>query len=95
MNRDELLNDYNELKLLDAEKKDLIDLLFKKLGDRERLLRERGELIALLEEENADMLEVLKEIAEAKDILFEPYNNGLYFRDLVNKARKAIANSNK
>ena len=53
MNRDELLNDYNELKLLDAEKKDLIDLLFKKLGDRERLLRERGERIAELEAELA------------------------------------------
>ena len=50
---------------------------------------------AVLKQQNADLLEVLKEIAEAKDILFEPYNNGLYFRDLVNKARKAIAHSNK
>jgi len=39
-----------------------------------------------------EMLEALKEIAEAKDIFFDP-NNGLYFRDLVKKARQAIANT--
>ena len=46
--------------------------------------------IIILEEQNAELLEALKEIAEAKDIFFDPYN-GLYFRDLVIKARRAIA----
>ena len=53
----------------------------------------RYELIAklnMLEEQNAALLAALKEIAEAKDIFFDPYN-GLYFRDLVIKARRAIA----
>ena len=47
---------------------------------------------AVLKQQNADMLEVLKEIAEAENILFAPYSNVLYFRDLVNKAKEAIAN---
>ena len=43
-----------------------------------------------LEKQNAELLEALKYIAEAKNILLDPYN-GLYFRDLVNKAKQAIA----
>jgi len=43
-------------------------------------------------ERNTIYLAALKEIAEAKDIFFDPYN-GLYFSDLVNKAKQAIANS--
>ena len=43
-----------------------------------------------LETLNTELLEALKYIAEAKNILLDPYN-GLYFRDLVNKAKQAIA----
>ena len=43
-------------------------------------------------EKTTNLLAVLKEIAEAKDIFLDPYN-GIYFKDLVNKAKQAIANN--
>ena len=55
----------------------------------EPMIRREREMYHELKHQNAELLEVLKYIAEAKNILLDPYN-GLYFRDLVNKAKQAI-----
>jgi len=59
---------------------------------RSYMTEETLKRIMLLEEKITVLLEGLRDIAEAKDIFFDP-NNGLYFRDLVNKARQVITNA--
>ena len=59
---------------------------------RSYMTEETLKRIMLLEEKITVLLQGLRDIAEAKDIFFDP-NNGLYFRDLVNKARQVITNA--